>query len=297
MAEASATTPARPLAQAASAVRDAVELAKPRITLMVVFTTAMGLRLAPGQIAPARAAAILFFTALLVGSANALNSFLEREVDGRMRRTRNRPIPSGRVDAWSAFALGLAAGAFAVPALALVANPLTAAVGLSAWLLYVGVYTPLKRVTPWALEIGSIPGALPPLMGWTAMTGRIEAPGLALAAVLAFWQLPHFLSITLYLAEDYERGGIRVWPLVAGERAARVRLLVYTVGLVGASAAAAGLAGGAYAATAVVLGAAFLVLAVRGLRGDAGSALARRTMLFSLVYLCLLLGTLVADAR
>jgi protoheme IX farnesyltransferase len=277
--------------------RDVLELAKPRITTMVVFTTAMGMWLAPGRLALPRAVAILFFTALLVGSANVLNSFLERDVDGRMRRTRHRPIPSGRIDPWSAFALGLGCGAFAVPGLALSANPLTAGIGLAAWVLYVGVYTPLKRITPWALEIGTIPGALPPLMGWTAASGAIEAPGLALFAIMVFWQLPHFLAITLYLDEDYARGGIRVWPIVRGARAARVRLALYTVALVAASAAAAPLAGTPYAVAALVLGAGFLAMALRGLRADAGAVLARRTMLYSLVYLSVLFAVLVADAR
>jgi len=276
---------------------DVVELGKPRITTMVVFTTAMGMWLAPGSVGTARALAILAFTGLLVGSANVLNSFLERDVDARMRRTRHRPIPSGRIEPWSAFALGLAAGSFAMPALVMVANPLTAALGLTAWTLYVAVYTPLKRKTPWALEIGTIPGALPPLMGWTAVTGTIDGPGLALFAIMVFWQLPHFLAITLYLDDDYGRGGIRVWPLVRGHRAARVRLALYTVGLVAASAAAAPLAGLPYAVVAIVLGGGFLVLALRGLREDAGAPLARRTMLYSLVYLCVLFGVLVADAR
>jgi len=276
---------------------DVVELCKPRITTMVVFTTAMGMWLAPGTVGAPRALAVLAFTGLLVGSANVLNSFLERDVDARMRRTRHRPIPSGRIDPWSALALGVVGAVFAVPALVMVANPLTAALGLTAWVLYVVVYTPLKRKTPWALEIGTIPGALPPLMGWTAVTGSVEGPGLALFAIMVFWQLPHFLSITLYLEEDYGRGGIRVWPLVRGHRAARVRLALYTVGLVAASAAAAPLAGLPYAVVAIVLGGGFLVLALRGLREDAGAALARRTMLYSLVYLCVLFGALVADAR
>jgi protoheme IX farnesyltransferase len=276
---------------------DAVELAKPRITTMVVFTTAMGMWLAPGSVAPARAVAVLAMTALLVGSANVLNSFLERDVDAKMRRTCQRPIPSGRIDPWSALGMGLVAASFAVPGLVMVANPLTAAIGLGAWLLYVTIYTPLKRVTPWALEIGAIPGALPPLMGWTAVTGAIQSPGLALFAIMVFWQLPHFLSIALYLDEDYARGGIRVWPLVRGPRAARVRLALYTVALVAASASAAPLAGMTYALVAIVLGGGFLVLALRGLRPDAGAPLARRTMLYSLVYLTVLFGVLVADAR
>jgi protoheme IX farnesyltransferase len=264
---------------------------------MVVFTTAMGMWLAPGTMGAPRAAAILALTALLVGSANVMNSFLEREVDAKMRRTRHRPIPAGRIDPWSALALGLLGGSFAVPGLAMAANPLTAALGLAAWTLYVAVYTPLKRVTPWALELGSVPGALPPLMGWAAVTGSIDPPGLALFAIMVFWQLPHFLAITLYLDEDYARGGVRVWPLVRGARAARVRLALYTVALVAATAAAAPLAGTPYALVAIVLGAGFLALALRGLRHDAGPVLARRTMLYSLVYLSVLFAVLVADAR
>ena len=291
------TTTANSIAQAGIHLKDGLELTKPRITTMVMFTTAMGMWLAPGTLGIARAVTILGLTGLLVGSANALNQFLEREADVRMHRTRQRPIPSGRIDPWSAFALGLVGASFAVPGLAMAGNPLTAALGCAAFLLYVGVYTPLKRVTPWALEIGTIPGALPPLMGWTAVTGTIDAPGLALFAIMVFWQLPHFLAITLYLGEDYARGGVRVWPLARGPRPARVRLALYTVALVAASAAVAPLAGTLYAMVALLLGAGFLVLALRGLRPDAGPVLARRTMLYSLVYLSVLFAVLVADAR
>jgi protoheme IX farnesyltransferase len=284
---------------AAAGLRDVVDLAKPRITTMVVFTTAMGLWAAPDPIAPARAAILLFATALLVASANVFNSWYERDSDALMQRTRQRPIPAGRVDPWTAFALAALCGAFAVPLLAIAINPLTALLGAIAHGVYVLVYTPLKRITPWALEIGAVPGAIPPLMGWAAATGRLNAPGWVLFGILFFWQLPHFIAISIYLKEDYARGGLRVLPVAQGEPAARARLLAYTAALAAVSFAAIPLlgAGVAYGAVAAVLAAAFLVLAAQGVVTAVGGAWARRTMLYSLVYLVTLVTALVLDAR
>lgn len=281
----------------AARLRDVLELTKPRIGVMVVFTTAMGMWLAPGPIGSARAAAVIVFTALLVASANALNSFLERDLDGRMHRTQGRPLPAGRLDPWAALALGLVTAAFAVPALVLVANPLTAALGLLAWVTYVLVYTPLKKATPLALEVGAIPGALPPLMGWTAVTGSLDPGGLGLFALLFFWQLPHFLAISLYLKDDYARGGVRVLPLVRGDAVASHRLLAYTLLLVASSLALAPLGGTLYAITATILGMGFLAFAARGISPGAGPRVARGTFLYSLVYLTAVLAVLLADAR
>ena len=157
----------------------------------------------------------------MVGAANALNCWLERDVDARMRRTRDRPLPAGRVEPFVALALGLAVPAFALPVLALVANPLTALLAFVALVVYVVVYTPMKQRSTLALFVGAVPGAIPPLMGWTAVTGRLDPGGLALFALLFAWQLPHFLAISIYLAEDYARGGLRVFALVHGERATR----------------------------------------------------------------------------
>jgi protoheme IX farnesyltransferase len=178
-----------------STLRDLLDLAKPRITSMVVFTTAMGLWLAPGTIGAARTALLLCGTALLVGSANTLNCWYERETDGLMIRTRNRPLPAGRLDPWTALAFGAVCGVFAIPILAIAINPLTALLGAIAHATYVLVYTPLKKLSPWALEIGAIPGAIPPLMGWTAATGTLSLPGWFLVGILFFWQIPHFLAI------------------------------------------------------------------------------------------------------
>ena len=286
----------RPWSRLSGNLRDVTLLAKPRITVMVVFTTAAGMALAPGSIALPRATAVLLFTALLVASANALNSFIERDSDGRMHRTRTRPIPAGRLDAWSAAALGIGAASFAIPALALTAGPLTAALGLLAWTSYVLVYTPLKRITPWALEIGAVPGALPPLMGWTAVQDAIEPGGLALFGLLWAWQLPHFLAIALYLKEDYARGGIRVLPRVRGDAAARSRLIAYTGFLLAASLAAAPLAGVPYLATALVLGAGFLAVAAGAGWSRGIAPAARRVFLYSLVYLPIVLAALVLDS-
>lgn len=294
MSEALAASPA-----AATRFRDAIELAKPKITGMVVFTTAMGLWAAPGSIGAARAFLLLAATTMLVASANVFNSWYERDTDALMIRTRNRPLPAGRFDPWSAFAIAILLGVFAIPILALAINPLTALLGAIAHATYVLVYTPLKRVSPWALEIGAIPGAVPPLMGWAAATNGVAMGGMLLFGILFFWQIPHFIAIALYLREDYARAGLRVVSVARGERPARIGLLVYTVLLVGWSflALPLGRAGAGYAIVAGLAGAGFLAFAVKGLRHDAGGAWARRVMLYSLVYLVAIVGALVLDAR
>ena len=194
---------------------------------MVVFTTAMGLWLAPGSIGAARTVLLLFGTALLVGSANTLNCWYERETDGLMNRTRNRPLPAGRLDPSVALALGIVGAAFAIPILSFAINPLTALLGAIAHATYVLVYTPLKKVSPWALEVGAIPGAIPPLMGWTAATGTLSLPGWFLFGILFFWQIPHFLAIAIYLEADYRRGGFKVFSVERGpgDRGAVARVL------------------------------------------------------------------------
>ena len=287
------------VAIATATVRDLLDLAKPRITSMVVFTTAMGLWLAPGSIGAARTALLLFGTALLVGSANTLNCWYERETDGLMHRTRNRPLPSGRLDPSTALALGVGCGVFALPILALAINPLTALLGAIAHATYMLVYTPLKKISPWALEIGAIPGAIPPLMGWTAATGTLSLPGWFLFGILFFWQIPHFLAIAIYLEEDYRRGGLKVLSVARGPVTAARWLAFYTVALIAVSLLAQPLrlAGIAYSAAATLLGAGFLGFARRGVTGQVEGAWARRTMLYSIAWLTALMLALVAFAR
>lgn len=278
-------------------VRDVADMAKPGITGFVVFTAAMGLWLSPGSIGTARAVLFLAATAVLVGSANTLNCWLERDVDGLMRRTRNRPLPAGRLDPWSAFALAVSQAAFALPLLAFVANRLTALLGLTALTIYVLVYTPLKRVTPRALEIGAIPGAIPPLMGWAAATGRLDPAAWALFGIMALWQLPHFVAIAIAVKDDYARGGLQVLPVARGERVARRFLFGYTILLVAVSVTPTllGVTGAAYLMTALLLGAGFIFFALLTL-GKGGVTTARRTFLYSLLYLAVLFTVLVADA-
>jgi len=282
-----------------TALRALFSLSKPRITTMVLFTVALGMWMAPGSLAAWRTALLLLATGGLVASANILNCWIERDSDALMRRTRNRPLPAGTLDPRIALVAGWLLGATAVAVLLWTTNLLTAALGALALLTYVLVYTPLKRVTWWAVVIGAIPGALPPLMGWTALTGTISRPGWVLFGILFFWQLPHFIAIALYLKEDYRRGGLQVLPLALGDTIARRHLFAYTLMLVAVSLLAVPLemAGPVYAVTAALLGTGFLYFAVRGLKPVVEGVWARRTFAYSLVYLCLLIGVLVLDAR
>jgi len=283
----------------AAFLRDVVELGKPRITSLVSFTAAIGWFLAQGAAEPGRAAAFLAGTVLLVASANTLNCWMERDSDARMVRTRNRALPAGRLEPGAALAAGIAEAAAAVTLLALASNALTVLLGALAHATYVLAYTPLKRVSPVSLLVGAVPGAIPPLMGWVAATGSLSAPGWELFAILFFWQIPHFVAVALYLEEDYRRGGLRVLSVAHGGAAARRHLLAGTAALVAASLVAVplGMAGAAYLLAACVLGAAFLWLAWIGVRRSGGGAWARRTFLYSLVYLTVLVTFLVLDAR
>jgi protoheme IX farnesyltransferase len=289
-----ATTAARPgTAPLVAQLRDIVLLSKPRLSTLVMITCGGGLWLAPGGISAARAVLAVLTTAAVVGAANALNCYLERDVDARMRRTRDRPLPAGRLDPLVALGLGLAVPAFAVPLLALSANRLTAVLALVALLTYVVVYTPMKQRSTLALLVGAIPGAIPPLMGWTTVTGRLDAGGLSLFAVLCAWQLPHFLAVSLYLCEDYARGGLRVFALVHGERRTRLAIAASTVVLVAASFLpwAAGVVRPWYALAAAALGLPLLAHALLGLRG-LGGRWARTFFLATLVYLTALFAAL-----
>jgi protoheme IX farnesyltransferase len=269
--------------------RDVASLAKPRLSALVVCTAAGGMWLAPGALTAARAVVLLVGTALVVGAANALNNFLERDLDARMRRTRNRPLPAGRLEPGVALALGLVLPAFAIPVLALIAL-----------VSYAGVYTPLKQKTTAALFVGAVPGAIPPLMGWTAVTGRIDWGGLALFGILFLWQLPHFLAISIYLKEDYARAGLRVFALVHGDRAARAWASVASLLLVPVtlSLVPLGLAGPAYGAAAAALGLGLAGWALAGLRLPEGSVRqARSFFLGTLTHLTLLFVALFLWAR
>ncbi|HET9551995.1 MAG TPA: heme o synthase [Anaeromyxobacteraceae bacterium] len=279
--------------------RDLVLLAKPRLSGLVLLTTAGGMWLAPGRIHPARAALAVLATAAVVGAANALNCYAERDSDALMKRTRDRPLPAGRLDPLLALGLGLMVPVFALPLLALAASRLTALLALVALVTYVGVYTPMKRRSTLALFVGAVPGAIPPLMGWTAVTGRADLGGLAVFALLFAWQLPHFLAISIYLKEDYARGGMKVFALVHGEPATRRWIAGTSLLLLPASLGPVllGLAGWGYGAVAVAASLAFAALAFTGLgpRGETGRW-ARTLFLATLLYLVVLMAALFAGA-
>jgi len=292
---AEAVRPRPPLALA----RDLVALGKPRLSLLVVCTAAGGYWLAPGRHDAVVALALLVGTSLVVGGANALNNFLERDVDGLMRRTRNRPLPAGRLDPWVAAAVGLGLPALALPALAWFANGLTATLASLALFSYVVVYTPLKRHSSLALFVGAVPGAIPPLMGWTAATGRLDQGGLALFALLFCWQIPHFLAISMYLKDDYARGGLKVFALEHSERTTRAWSAATSVLLVPVSLSLVplGLAGPVYAFAAAFLGTGLSAYALSGLSSGSPPRWARNFFLLTLAYLSLLFAALIASAR
>lgn len=293
---ATVSVPSRP----ASLARDLVALTKPRITALVLLTEAAGMCLAPGRLATRTLVVSLVGTALIVGSANALNMWWERDVDALMARTRNRPLPSGRMSPEVALAFGLGLAVVSAPLL-FVVNLATGLLGLVALVSYVGMYTPLKRHTHLALLVGAVPGAIPPLLGWTAATGAVGSGGLLLFALLFLWQIPHFAAIAIFRTEDYARAGLQVISVQHGEGAARQMIAFFSLLLAATSLLFMpfGLAGARYTVVATVLDAAFLALVLRGARS--GSARfdvrrwARHVFAASIPYLTFLLVALLSD--
>lgn len=286
-----------PRRDARAFVRALIELSKPRITRMVLATTAAGAAMAPGPIADwSRLAWAMVGTALIVASANALNMFLEGDVDALMARTRGRPIPSGRLPPDVALWFGAGLAAMGLPILEFLVNPATAFVGGFALLSYVLVYTPMKRFSSLAVWIGAIPGAAPPLMGWTAMTGALGAAALSVFLLMFIWQIPHFHAIAVFREDEYTRAGLKVLPAEKGLARTKLTIVVLLLLQLAVSALPAlfGLGGKPYVIAASVLGAAYLGLGLAGLRAAAGARWARTLFFASLPYLLVLFGLLVA---
>jgi protoheme IX farnesyltransferase len=289
----------RATAAAPSRLTDYLELTKPRIAVMALFTVAIGYLLGAGPDAQALALLhTLLGAGLVAAGGSALNQFLERKSDARMRRTANRPLPAGRLHPAEAFAFGVVLAVAGVVYLALtVPLPAVIAAALTGF-LYVAVYTPLKRVTVWNTVVGAVPGALPPVIGWCAARGWDAPAGAAsLFLVLFLWQLPHFLAIAWMYRADYERGGMRMLPIAdpTGDRTAAA--MVVTAALLvpaGLWPTLAGIAGAAYTAGAAVLGVMFAVQAMlfRECRTDRN---ARKVLRASLLYLPGVLGLLLLD--
>jgi protoheme IX farnesyltransferase len=281
-----------------AAAADFVALGKPRITLLVLITTATGLWLAPGPLAPVRAVLTLIGVALVVAGANALNMYLERDVDALMTRTRNRPLPAGRMAPEIALGTGVMLVAMALPILSVGVNPLTGLLALVSFVLYVCAYTPMKRRSTLALMIGAVPGAMPPLMGWTAATGHLDAPGLGLFLILFVWQLPHFIAISLFRSDEYARAGLKIVPIEHGLSGAKLRILVYSLLQFAASLLIArfGVGGRFYLGAAFALGGVLLALVGYGYKHPSAehtNRWARWFFLYSLVYLPLLFAALL----
>ena len=292
-------TPASTATLAASPARlaDFFELTKPRITFLVLVTTAVGYAVALSSgFDPAAFAALLAGTALVSGGASALNQYWEREADARMRRTSSRPLPSGRLAPGDALGFGLLVSAAGFALLATV-NGLTYFLGVAALSSYVLAYTPLKRVTPLCTVVGAIPGAIPPMMGWAAARGSLDAGAWGLFSLLFLWQLPHFLAIGWMYREDYERGGFPMLPVLDREGGSTARqavlscaaLLPVTV-LAGALVSARTF----YLLGVLVLGGIFLGGALRfAIRKSRESA--RGLFLISILYLPAVLALMVFD--
>lgn len=285
-----AATPARAV--------DFVQLTKPRITFLVLVTTAVGYALGVGAtFQPAVFFALLVGTALVSGGASALNQWAERDADARMLRTRSRPLPSGRLAPADAFAFGIAISVVGLVLLASAVNALTALLAAASLASYVFVYTPLKRVTPLCTLVGAVPGAIPPMMGFAAAAGSLEREAWALFAVLFLWQLPHFLSIAWIYREDYARGGFPMLPVTdpTGHSTAR-QSVAYAAALVPVTLLAGAFAGAGqgYLWSAVGLGALFVGCAVVfAVRRSLASA--RWLFLVSVLYLPAVLGLMVLD--
>jgi protoheme IX farnesyltransferase len=294
LARSSATTAAR-----MPSLSDAVALMKPSIMVMALLTAAGGMSLAPGEPMVGLWLALVIGVALIVGAANTLNMYLERDIDCLMTRTKDRPLPAGRMEPGFALALGVAQAFVAVPILTFTVNPLTGMLGVIALICYVMLYTPLKQRTTLATLIGSVPGAMPALMGWTAMTGTIDVRGLAVFGVLFLWQMPHFHAIALFRQKDYVRAGLKTVPAERGEASARRQIAGYLVLQVAVSLLLYPLevAGLGYAVVAAVTGVAYLAYGLAGLFADVGPRWARRLFLASILYLPILFTAMVIDGR
>lgn len=282
---------AEPVA-AASRPSDFLQLTKPRLTLLVVMTTVAGFLAAPGPYDPVRLVHALAGTWLVAAAAAAFNQVLERRQDAAMSRTRSRPLPAGRMTVMPAlgFAVALFTGGTAY--LAALANPLTALLGVVTTASYVLLYTPLKRTTPLATLVGAVPGAIPPMMGWSAATGSLGAEPVSLFLILFFWQMPHFLAIALLCRDDYASAGFRVLPVVEpGGRSTARQAAVHAGALVFAALLpfALGVAGRWYALGALALSLSYFAAAWRLLGDPLSTARARALFRFSLLYLPLLL--------
>ena len=274
------------------------DLVKARLTFLVLLTTLVGLYLGmQGPMDYFLMMHTLLGTALVAGGASALNQLMERDYDALMRRTVSRPLPSGRMTPEAVLIFGAVISSLGLVYLAMAVNLLTSFLGALTLVTYLFVYTPLKRVTTLNTAIGAIPGALPPLMGWTAARGQISGEGWALFAILFFWQLPHFLAIAWMYRDEYARAGYKMLPVVDpdGQRTSR-QAVCHTLGLLPVSLFPFlfKMVGPVYCLGTLILGLIFLGFAISFSR-QMTQARARHLFYASIIYLPLLLGLMVLD--
>jgi protoheme IX farnesyltransferase len=275
-----------------------VELTKPRITFLIVLTSAAGFALGSrGAVNYLQLAHALIGIGLLSSGIATLNQFIERDLDGLMRRTAERPLPSGRLFPFEALWFGVGLTALAEVYLAFLVNPLTALLGLTVIAGYLFVYTPLKTRTTLSTALGAFPGAMPPLMGWAAARGELDLSAWVLFAILFLWQFPHFLAIAWMYREDYGRAGICMLPVVEPDgRVTGQQIIAYSLMLVPVSLlpTALGISGKIYLVAAAVLSLLFLASSIRAALSKSNQH-ARQLLLASVLYLPLLFGVMVLN--
>ena len=275
---------------APSLARDLVTLTKPRIISLLLVTTAAPMYVA-GSPDFSLVLGVLIGGYLMAGGANAVNMYLDRDIDDRMARTRLRPLPSGRMSPRAVLAFGVMLATAATFLLAQVANVVASTLALAGFYFYVFVYTRwLKRATPSNIVIGGAAGAFPPVVGWTAVTGRLDLSAVLLFLIVFYWTPPHFWALALLKQRDYDRAGVPMAPLVWGERETMRQMLWYTLILIPVTVlpALTGTFGLFYLVSALVLGGAFLAGIIRVMRAKEWMPVAWKTYRFSLLYLALL---------
>jgi protoheme IX farnesyltransferase len=280
-----------------AAVGDYLALLKPRVMSLVVFSGLAGLVVAPGHLHPVLAAVAVLCIAVSAGAAGCINMWYERDIDALMERTKNRPLPAGRVAPGDALGFGVILAIASVALMALALNVVAGILLAITIAFYVFIYTIwLKRRTPQNIVIGGAAGAFPPIVGWAAITGQIGFPAFALFALIFFWTPPHFWALSLYRTGDYAKAGVPMLPVVAGARETKKQMLLYTVALWPVALAPTLLQAASwfYGAPALALSAIFTLCAIRVMR-DPGERAAKQMFGFSLLYLFLLFALLVAD--
>ncbi|EJF82001.1 heme o synthase [Bartonella doshiae] len=285
-----------------SGIGDYVALLKPRVMSLVVFTALVGLVVSPVSMNPFYGFLAIFCIAVGGGSAGALNMWYDADIDAIMERTKNRPIPSGKISSKRALVFGLVLALFSVLIMGIFINWFTAAFLAFTIFFYVVIYTIwLKRITPQNIVIGGAAGAFPPMIGWAAATGTVSIDSFLLFLIIFMWTPPHFWSLSLFSSLDYEAAGIPMMPNVRGERSTKEQILFYTFLMVASVAGPCitGLAGILYGISSTVFSIVFIYFSYRLWKSDTYDAtilMAKKTFFFSLFYLAAIFGTLLIEA-